>query len=139
MNEKQYQSIKDSNDRDEWEYQKFCVGAMIALIGASWVLLNKAQNENINTKSLLWAIVISQIFLVLRGVRQFLNNLHNRKILEEEAAAELEKKPSPYPDNQCCRTIWGRASQWLFPLEPLSMILALGLFFKDATKILFYE
>lgn len=58
------------------------------------------------------------MFLILRGIRQFLNIRHNRKILREEENA-LEDKDLPYPDNGTERTNWGKSSAWLFSFEPL--------------------
>jgi len=137
MDEKEYAEFVKSNSVDEWEYQKFCVSSAIALIAACWVLLPKAKEKSIAGQFLLWSICISILFLVLRGVRQFLNIRHNRKILDAESAAAENNAESHFPDARCEHTTWGRISVWLFPFEPLLQLLALLLFFIDASRILF--
>lgn len=136
MDDSQYAELVKTNSTDEWEYQKFCVSGVIALIAACWVLMSKAKEQGTDGMLLHLSILLSIFFLILRGIRQFLNIRHNRKILDEESTAETANQPAPYPDSSCDRTPWGRVSSWLFPFEPILQISALIFFFIDAFRIL---
>ena len=136
MTDEECEELRKVNEHDEWKYQDFCVSGVLALIGASWVLKEEATNKGQDYKLLLWAIFIGIIFLAIRGIRQFLNIRHNRKILNNEADADEKDLPSPHPTDAPCETRWGQISQWLFPLEVILLLLAVSFFLTNSFIIL---
>ena len=128
--EKYNQLCRELRD-DEFEFNRFCVSGVIALIVACWVLLEKADGLSAPDvkQTLIASIGVAILYLLLRGLRQFLNIHHVRFILNAESD-EGKSSANKFHGDSSDYTWLGGLSAWLFPLEPMLIALSVIIFLR---------
>lgn len=136
MDDEVYESLRRSSENDEWEFKKFSVSAIYALIAASWIIFQEAEKKKIELNLLSWGICIGIIYLAIRTIRQFFNTQHSRLILNEVVDDEEAGRQPRHEDFRWDRTLWGIFSQFLYFLEPICIVVSFVIFVIDASKFL---